>query len=113
MTDDAAAEQWVPSACTLPAVEQPLRAAEFDDLFRQLRSVDRAGPGQLALTFEQGAGEAVQDLVRRESQCCSFFAFTVDEQDDRVLLEVAVPAVHVEVLDALAERAARVAKLSA
>ena len=25
---------WVPDACTLPTVEQPLRAKEFDDLFR-------------------------------------------------------------------------------
>jgi hypothetical protein len=24
---------WVPEACTLPTVDQPLRAAEFDDLF--------------------------------------------------------------------------------
>ena len=26
-------EVWVPEACTLPTVEQPLRLAEFDSLF--------------------------------------------------------------------------------
>jgi hypothetical protein len=26
-------ESWVPRSCTLPTVEQPLRAAEFDAVF--------------------------------------------------------------------------------
>ncbi|MGW3614623.1 hypothetical protein ACWD6N_33130 [Micromonospora sp. NPDC005163] len=36
---------WVPQACTLPTVEQPLRLAEFDDLFAsavlEMERVDR------------------------------------------------------------------------
>ena len=27
---------WVPEACTLPTVEQPVRVAEFDELFATL-----------------------------------------------------------------------------
>ena len=33
-------------ACTLPTVEQPMRLAEFEDLFRaSLRDVETPGPG--------------------------------------------------------------------
>ena len=38
---------WVPEACTLPTVEQPLRVAEFDELFatavRPVERVDLTG----------------------------------------------------------------------
>jgi hypothetical protein len=41
---------WVPAACTLPTAEQPLRVAEFDDLFAtSVRAVDRVGPTVLRL----------------------------------------------------------------
>lgn len=33
MSDNEVAEDWVSSLCTLPTTEQPLRLAEFDDLF--------------------------------------------------------------------------------
>ena len=34
---------WTPATCTLPTAEQPLRVAEFDDLFREcVIAVDRA-----------------------------------------------------------------------
>ncbi|SOD73134.1 hypothetical protein SAMN05892883_2423 [Jatrophihabitans sp. GAS493] len=41
---------WLPSSCTLPTVEQPLRVAEFDALFvRALREVTRTGPTAVRL----------------------------------------------------------------
>ncbi len=45
-------QSWVPDACTLPTVEQPLRLKEFDDLFRDAVSAvhhidaTRSGPAR-------------------------------------------------------------------
>ena len=66
---------WVPEACTLPTVEQPLRVAEFDELFaaavRPAERVDLTG-----LRVHLPAGEAtvstVRNLIARETACCSF-----------------------------------------
>lgn len=100
----------VPTACTLPAAQQPLRGAEFDELFRtSVQQVHRTGPTQLVLTLAPAAGrvEAVQDLTRRETACCPFFTFVLTGADP-LRLEATVPPMHVEVLDTVAERAIRV-----
>jgi hypothetical protein len=107
--------EWAPPACTLPTAERPLRLAEFDDLFtRSVRSVRRAGPTHLSLTLAAAPGraEAVRDLARRETACCSFFTFQVEDADP-LRLEVMVPAAYAGVLDALADRAARLARITA
>ncbi len=54
----------------------------------------------------------MRDLTRRETQCCSFFTFTLTGHDDLLFLEVAVPSAHADVLDGIAERAARVSGLA-
>ena len=115
---------WVPDACTLPTVERPLRLAEFDELFaatveservneRRLRLVlaDRIGlAGRVGLAGSGLAGAGglahwARDLAARESECCSFFAFTVTSRPpDRVVVDIEVPIGHVDVLDALAQR---------
>lgn len=104
-------EDWVAPACTLPSAEQPIRVAEFDDLFSSaLRGTDRPAPTRLVLTLASAPGraDAVRELTRRESECCSFFTFALDDQDDEMLLlEVAVTPAHVAVLDAISARAAR------
>jgi len=49
----------------------------------------------------------VRDLAGRESQCCSFFTFTITaDRPGHVVLDIEVPAAHVDVLDALTRRAA-------
>ena len=97
---------WAPvDACALPTGEQPLREAEFDALFATaLRGVERLGPDLLRLTFD-GTAE-LEDLIARESSCCSFFAFDLTATDDGLVLDVRVPAARVAVLDGLARRAA-------
>lgn len=58
--------------------------------------------------------EQARDLAEREIGCCSFFDFTFDTTvGGDVRLTVPVPAAHVEVLDALAQRAAAAAGLEA
>jgi hypothetical protein len=96
---------WAPvDACTLPTEEQPLREAEFDDLFATaLRRVERPEPGRARLIFDRDT--RVEDLVARESACCSFFDFEITATAEGLMLDVRVPAARGEVLDGLARRA--------
>ena len=106
--------EWVPEACTLPSADRPPRVAEFDDLFAAaVLGVHRGGPTELALTLAAAPGRAelVRDLTRRETECCSFFTFRL-EDGDPLRLRVTVPPAYTDVLDALADRATRPASRS-
>ncbi|WP_431682655.1 hypothetical protein [Kitasatospora sp. KL5] len=99
----------VPASCTLPTAEQPLRIAAWDALLAErLHTLDRTGPLRLRLVLAGGEGveEKVRDLADRESDCCSFFTFTVRTVADAVHLDVAVDGAHQAVLEALQARAA-------
>ncbi len=100
---------WAPQACTLPTSRRPLRAAEFGGLFTDaVRGLERVAPTRLRLDLEaspQVAGRAAE-LAAAETQCCSFFTFTLTATGGSLVLEIAVPAPHAAVLDALADRAA-------
>ena len=100
---------WVPQACKLPTAQQPLRLAEFDAMFgKAVRDAERAGPQHLRVELRGHAGleESVRDLTARETECCSFFTFTVfSSSPGAVTLDVEVPAEHTDVLDALQRRA--------
>jgi hypothetical protein len=108
-TDSTPGLARVPSACTLPTALRPVRLAEFDTLFRTaLRAVHRVSPTQLRLTLDGAAAveAAARDLTRRESECCSFFAFDFARAGDGLCLDISVPGAYIDVLDALAGRAA-------
>lgn len=102
----------VPDACTLPTAEQPLRLAEFDTLFATaVRAVEPDGPTRtrMRLTGRAGLEAAVRDLTARESECCSFFAFTVTpepvDDGEAVTLQIEVPDTYADVLASLIARA--------
>ena len=77
----------VPDACTLPTEDQPIRVAEFEALFaNEVVSATRHAPTRLALQLRPGCAAAVRDLTERESQCCSFFTFTVRDEPDGVVV---------------------------
>jgi hypothetical protein len=82
-----------------------LRLAEFRDLLLG-GGVTRVSPEhvRLELTGIPGLEATVRDLVDRESQCCSFFTFTVTP-GDTVVLDIKVPSRYAEVLDSLAAHA--------
>ncbi|MEU8250124.1 hypothetical protein [Nonomuraea sp. NPDC048916] len=105
MTQDIALDQeWVPSACTLPTAERPLRVAEFDGLFTEaVQAVQRSERERLRLelAFSPDNAARAAELTARENGCCSFFTFTLTIADGSLALEVAVPPEHVEVLDGL------------
>ncbi|MFD7159946.1 hypothetical protein ACFV9C_35490 [Kribbella sp. NPDC059898] len=85
----------VPDACTLPTAEQPLRIAEFAQLFADhLRHAERVDARTLELTLDPDARETTADLIARESECCSFFTFT-----GATTLRITVPPARTAVLD--------------
>ena len=101
---------WVPDACTLPTAEQPLRLAEFDALFAaDVTDVQQPATDIALLTLRPDASVAARaaDLTARETACCSFFEFTLTATGGQLTLQIRTPAAHIEVLDALVERARR------
>jgi hypothetical protein len=93
---------WVPEACTLPTVEQPLRVAEFDQLFAtSVRAGERISPTKLQLVLDPEAEAAARELCARELECCSFFTFTFGADERGLVLDIEVPAAQVSVLDAI------------
>jgi hypothetical protein len=110
---------WVQvDACTLPTSAQPLRMAEWDDLFAtSTRTVEHSDPSatdaRLVLAGDGQLAARAQRLADAETACCSFFTFTVTLLDaDRngrtvVALDVRVPEARADVLAALVDRARR------
>jgi len=104
---------WVPQACTLPTVEQPMRVAGFGRLLAGVQHIERSQPTRLSLDLDpspQTAGQAAE-LAMSETACCSFFTFSLTASAGRLVLDISVPAPHVAVLDALASQAAAAAGL--
>lgn len=100
---------WVPSACTLPTVEQPLRRAEFDDLFSgDVLGVDQRSPRQVRLQLRPDAEVAARaaSLAAKEAGCCSFFTFDLTIADGTVSMTVSTEPEHATLLNALGARAA-------
>jgi hypothetical protein len=64
---------------------------------------------RLRLAGPVGLAATVRDLTARETECCSFFAFTTTpepaDDGEAVTLDIEVPAAHADVLASLAERA--------
>jgi len=109
---DRGPRDWVPEACKLPTAERPLRSAEFDDLFvASAQATQRLSTGHLRVELA-GASDvesSVRDLARRETECCSFFTFSVTTpRPGRVRLDIEVPQAYAHVLDALEARATAV-----
>jgi hypothetical protein len=103
---------WVPDACSLPTAERPLRLAEFDDLFAAaVRRAEAVGATHARLHLRGAAGltAAVRDLAARETECCSFFEFTVTPgaaaQGEALTLDIEVPPQYADVLSALITKA--------
>ncbi|MET8651367.1 hypothetical protein [Nocardia aurea] len=109
MTDKDLAEQMMDlSACTLPTVDRPTRLAEFDAFFADsVIATHRPDPTRLELTLAAGLDveQVGRDLAARESACCSFFTFTFEPGPAGTVMRIETPAIHSDVLDAMAERA--------
>lgn len=107
--EDGLGASWVPrDACTLPTAERPFRLAEFDELLRRLRAIDRVAPTwlRLVLAGSDGLAEQARELAARETSCCMFFRFAVTTAGADVVIDVQVPPERVAVLDGIAAQAA-------
>ena len=97
---------WVPPSCTLPATDQPLRVAEFDDLLADA-TAERAAPERLTFRLEPTPEVAARaaGLAARETACCSFFTFALTVAAGELTLDITVPPAHAAILDAIEGRA--------
>ncbi len=104
---------WVAAGCTLLPAERPPRAAEFDCLFAEVHGISLAAPGRLRLDLRPGRRQAAMaaGLMQAETQCCSFFAFTLTATGGGLTLDVTVPPARAGLVDVLAARAAAVTGL--
>jgi hypothetical protein len=103
-----AGDDWVPAACTLPTVEQPLRRAEFDALFAEdVTSVEQTDAQRLRfeLRADPDAAARAARLAVKETGCCSFFNFDIAIGDGKVSMTVTTSATQAAVLAALRDRA--------
>ncbi|MEV5833193.1 hypothetical protein [Nocardia sp. NPDC052112] len=98
---------WVPDACTLPTADQPLRIAEFTDLFAvALRRIERIAPTCLRLELAATHEGTARDLAARETSCCGFFDFSfATAGPDAMAMDIEVPVSRITALDALADHA--------
>jgi hypothetical protein len=98
-----------PRSCSLTPGEMSERAGEFRALAaRALVSRERRDDG-IVLSFgrQPGVRETVEDLARRERECCPFLDFRVDERDGQVRLAIAAAPEDRAALDAFYELAGR------
>jgi hypothetical protein len=108
MTANLMGDGWVPAACTLPAVEQPLRREEFDTMFAaDGLAVRRESPRRLRLELRPDAEVASRaaGLAMKEVGCCSFFAFDLAIAEGSLSLAIETAPAHEDVLTALESRA--------
>ncbi|KQY57383.1 MULTISPECIES: hypothetical protein [unclassified Nocardioides] len=108
MTTNLIHDDWVPEACTLPTVEQPVRRSEFDDLFaRDVLAVFRESPNRIRLELRSDPATAARaaDLAAKEAGCCSFFSFQLVIAEGQVSLAIETTPAHQPVLEAFGARA--------
>jgi hypothetical protein len=104
-------QDWVsaaPEECTLPTVQRPLRATEWQNLFAtEARAVHRvdARRARAELRPDPGVAARAADLMMRETQCCTFFSFALTATGGHLTLDVATPPGQVAVLEALVDGA--------
>ncbi|QEW03044.1 hypothetical protein [Microbacterium lushaniae] len=102
MTDSQAT--WAPESCALPTAERPLREQEFAGLFRdELVSAALTAAGQADLLLNRGSRERAEELIARETHCCSFFGFTLTDEADALRVAIRVPEPYADVLAALVD----------
>ena len=104
---------WAPTSCTLPTAERPFREQEFERLFASsLRGVTRTSATSADFALAPGRAAIARDLAARETSCCSFFTFDIQDGGvgdgaDGGVMAVTVPPAHAAVLEALVRSALR------
>ena len=108
MTTISLGDDWVPDACTLPTVEQPMRRDEFDDLFaHDVVAIHHESGGRLRVDLRPDPEVAARaaGLAARETGCCAFFSFYLAITAGAVSMVIEAAPAHADVLAALGARA--------
>lgn len=76
-----------PIVCTLPADQLQGQTLEWTELHKDVIRTESLATG-LAMTFDIGLADAIEDLAVRESQCCAFLTITTTRGDTELRLEI-------------------------
>ena len=80
-----------PIACTLQAGDYQARMRWIGELnSASLKASHRDGL-TLTLVYDAAALGEVRELVRKESECCAFLRFNLDDKPDGVRLSITAP----------------------
>ena len=88
----------------MPPAQQPVRAAEWGDLFgTAVLDIHRftRSSARLELRPDPMVAARAADLAARETQCCSFFTFNQIATGGKLTLEIGVLTEQIAALDAL------------
>lgn len=101
-------------ACTLGAGDFKERVSGIRDLARRFLRNSHRKPLQLELVYDPEALAEVEDLVARESDCCSFLDFDLQHDAGAVRLAITAPVEALPAADELfAHFAPELAKVAA
>jgi hypothetical protein len=91
MGPDAATTSETPIACTLGVGDYKERLAQIAALARDaLRSHERDGL-VLHLRYDAAAADRVEEMVRRERDCCAFLTFALREEGEEIVVTISAP----------------------
>lgn len=91
--------------CTLPSRELPERLAAWHAVAGRAMAYDRTERGvRLMLPAEAALCDRVEELVRLEAECCTFFTFSVTRHGTTLVLDVSAPQEARTMIDELLGR---------
>ncbi len=94
-------ETGPPLICALGAGEARERLDWIAALNRTALLDARRDGRCLILTYRAGQADRIREVIRRESQCCSFLNFAVDEVREAVTLTITAPDSAPDILDSI------------
>ena len=97
----------LPKSCSLAPSEGAARAAELRELARRALRTRERSDARVLLRYraEAGVAAAVEDLARRERECCPFLDISVSVDDGEVTLAIGAAPDDRAALDAFYELA--------
>lgn len=78
-------------ACTLGSGDFRQRVADIRDLANRALQSSHRNDLRLELVYDAAMIAEVQDLVAKESDCCSFLDFDLQQHEDVVMLTITAP----------------------
>lgn len=88
-----------PIACTLAPGDYADRLALIGDLRKRMLLGSRREGRQLILSFRAEAESDVEELARREKECCGFLTFSVARNNEQITLTITAPTGAETMLD--------------